>query len=389
MSVFTRPDSKHYWLYLEGAGPHGRGKKERTTIRVDAPTTMQRKDNRQLAEQWYHQRMTQLARGVVHPDEKPKIAFDTFATWFAQHTLPHRRGREREAEMLPRLRAAFGPLPLTEIDRHRVTEWTTERLNTPTVVKKTRRTGARTHTVSPTTVNREVDLLKAILQAAVPKYLASSPLYGMPRLATKTPKRRLLSADEEQKLLKVMSPDDKALFLLGLDSLVRLSDILDVTREDRHGRRVWIADPKAGGGFDVPISKRTQKALDAVPDDGSNYYFNRRRHAKTERDRRNVVGKMLKRYCDLASVPYGRSAGGVTFHWATRRTGATRMLVGGVDPGTVQKIGRWKTPDVVLNIYHELIDEHARNAVEIVGGFPVRSRQRKVRRKQAGKAKTS
>jgi hypothetical protein len=43
------------------------------------------------------------------------------------------------------------------------------------------------------------------------------------------------------------------------------------------------------------------------------------------------------------------------------------MLVNQVDLGTVQKLGRWKTADVVLGIYHELIDAHARRAVESVG----------------------
>ena len=49
-----------------------------------------------------------------------------------------------------------------------------------------------------------------------------------------------------------MTPSDRALFLLGLDSLVRLNDILDVKREDDQGTQVWIADPKSGGGFWVP-----------------------------------------------------------------------------------------------------------------------------------------
>jgi hypothetical protein len=70
--------------------------------------------------------------------------------------------------------------------------------------------------------------------------------------------------------------------------------------------------------------------------------------------------------CFKAGVPYGRAAGGLTFHWATRRTGATRMLTRRIDPGTVQKVGRWKTAAVVLRIYHELLDDQAQRAVESV-----------------------
>lgn len=97
------------------------------------------------------------------------------------------------------------------------------------------------------------------------------------------------------------------------------------------------------------------------------YLFPRRRKARTEASRRSGIKNMLARYCQEADIPYGRMRGGLTFHWATRRTGATRMLTRKVDPGTVQKVGRWKNPDIVLGIYHELIDEKAIAAVESVG----------------------
>jgi integrase len=366
MSVYTRPDSPFYWLWLEGAGPAGRGRKERTKIRVDAPTPSQRRDNRELADVAYHRRMTEVASGAIR-DEKPAITFATFAAWFIEHKLG--RGRERELEILRRLRRDFGPLQLVAIDKHRVEEWMTARLARPTIVKRKKRTAPRRILVSASTVNREVDVLKAVLQAAVPKYLARSPIYGMKRLRTVTPNRRLMTQDEERRLLQVMAADDKALWLLAEDSLVRLSDVLDVKWEDDHGDRIWIADPKAGGGFEVPISKRTRQALAALSKNGSPYIFARRRVARTERDRRNGIRQMLERYCALVDppIPFGRRRGGLTFHWATRRTGATRMLVNHVDIGTVQKIGRWKKPDVVLGIYHELIDEHARAAVDLVG----------------------
>ena len=44
------------------------------------------------------------------------------------------------------------------------------------------------------------------------------------------------------------------------------------------------------------------------------------------------------------------------------------MLTRGVDIGTVPKVGAWKDPTTVLGIYHELIDDVARAAVELVRG---------------------
>lgn len=372
MGVYTRADSPFYWIHPEGySDARGNPLREPTKIRHDAPTPKLRAEAKQLAQAAYHQRMLDLAReGSGLPVGRPAITFGAFVDWYETHELPKRRGAERERTILPTLRTAFGALPLTAIDRAIVAEWMTARAAARHRVAGKRRVRART-LPPPTaaTINREVDVLKGILQLAVPKYLAASPLYGMKRLRALTPKRRVLSVEDEDKLLRVMSRPDKALFLMGLDTLARLGDILDAQWSDDQGDTLWIRDPKVGGGYAVPISARLRLALDALKGRKrrvSGYIFAHRRQAKTERDRRNGIRQMLERYCREADVPYGR-AQGVTFHWATRRTGATRMLTNGVDPGTVQKVGRWKDPSVVLGIYHELIDAKARAAVEIPG----------------------
>lgn len=374
-----RPNSPYWWYRCEGyCDPKGNPLREATKVRIDAPTPEQRKENRRLAEQIYHDRMTALARADHElPSGKPRIRVGAFLDWFVKHELPKRRGREREAEIVTRWRAVFGALWLDEVDQTRVKEWMTARLTTPTQIGKQWRTQARVlPPPSTNTVNREVDVLKAVLQAAVPTYLESSPLFGMKRLRTVTPKRRILTGDEERRLLALMTVEDRAFFLVGEDTLTRLSDIIDLKTSDDHGTHLWIADPKTGGGFYVPVSKRLRRALDARPDDGRTYLFPKFRIAKTDRDRRNGVRQMLEHYCALAGIPFGRRQGGVTFHWATRRTGATRMLSAGSDVGTVQKVGRWKKPDVLLEIYHELMDDDARRAVESVGRRAGRRRPR-------------
>lgn len=373
MGVYIR-DSKFYWLLLDGfRTPTGRPLREPTKILHDAPTPRLKKDAKEAAIRHYHARMAQLAKGAGEGG-KPARTFAEQAEWFTKYLLPRRKGKEREAPLIPKLVAVFGPLAIAAVTRTVVMQhWITPRLTTPTTIAKKKRTAARQVQAGPRTVNREVAVIKAIVQSAVPDYLPDpSPLYGMPLLPTTTPKRRLMTEAEERRLLAVMAVDDKALFLLGLDSLIRLSDLLDVKRADDHKDRVWIGDPKAGGGFEVPISKRARKALDAwyrspTYSEVSGYIFERRRRAKTERDRRNGIRQMLERACREADVPYGRRIGGITFHWATRRTGATRMLTRGVDPGTAQKIGGWATSNVMLSIYHALIDDVAHAAVNSVG----------------------
>jgi len=369
MGVYKRPDSPFYWLRLEGyTDTRGRPRREPTRVRHDAPTPTQRRENRQLAEARFHDRMHALAKGEIE-GPRAAITFGAFLEWWEQHRLPQRKGQERDRYILTRLRADFGAERLAAIDHARVEEWITARLATPTVLVQGQAKRRRIIPATPSTVNREVDLLKSIVQAAVPRYLPRSPLYGMKRLRTETPKRRTLTETEEDKILAVLAPADRALVLVGIDGLCRLSDILDLRREDDHGAYLYIRDPKdpeQSTPYTVPVSTRLRHALDAVPGDDP-YYFAHRRQAAQRRDWRSSVRQMLKRACAKTKVPFGRARGGITFHWATRRTGASRMIAHGVDPKTVQRIGHWASAELVLDIYAEAIDANATRAVEVLG----------------------
>lgn len=343
MGIYTRGDSPFWWYFNEQT-------KERikTEIRVGV-TTQQRRDARQLASDLYHQVMNAHAARVYKlPTAMPAIRFAAYADHFDTHTLAHRKGRDREREMLATLRQFFGRDTattknqlLTAIDRDLVKQFHTW----------------RRPDAAPRTINREVDLLKAMLRDAVPKYLSTSPLVGMPRLPVVQPKRRLLKPEEETQLLAVATdPQDAAILILGLDTLVRLGDLLDLKRTDRDGVWIHVADPKNGEPLDVPLSPRAAAALDAIPGDAP-HYFAKFRKAENPRDWAGSVRQRLEYLCRQVDppLPYGRAKGGITFHWGTRRTGATRMLVKEGRPlKVVQTIGGWKKPDVLLGIYTEV-----------------------------------
>jgi integrase len=221
---------------------------------------------------------------------------------------------------------------------------------------------------SAATVNREVDLLQQILSAAVTAgKLAQSPIYGLKNLPVVKPIRRTMSEVEEELLLEVLAPDDAAILLVGLDTLARLTDILDLQWLDDHGDTLDIRDPKNGQSHTVPISSRLRAALDALPRTGK-YMFARRRRGTTQAIRRKTVANALKRACQKAGLPYGRAARGITFHWSTRRTGATRMIRRGGEKAiaVVQRIGNWKTANVLIGIYQETITDEMKAAVETV-----------------------
>jgi len=356
MGVYARPDSPVWWLRLETTK-----QRERTDIRIGTTTT-QRRDSRMLALDRYHQRMNEIAARLYRlPTAQPMIRFDAYAKKYGADVIALRKGAGRELEILKVLVAHLGHELLSSLDADRVRAYMRE----------------RRQKVAASTVNREIDLLKGMLRDAVPKYLDKSPIAGLKRLPTITPKRRLMTADEERRLLDACEdPQDRALLILGVDTLLRLGDLLDLRRTDRDGPWLFIADPKGGEAFEVALSPRAAAALDAIEHDGP-YYFAKFRKAETPRNWSGSVRQRFEYLCRKAGVTYGRKKGGLSFHWSTRRTGATRMLVQKRVPvPVVQRHGGWKKPDVLLEIYADAQRSDLLKAV----GQPCANRSRRSRK---------
>lgn len=371
MSVFSRPDSKYWWLWLETA-PKGY-QKIRTDILVGF-TKEERKASKNDAEAVYYARMLEAGK-VRHglPVLKDALTFDAFAGWYDTHEIARHRGKVRERKILPRLRTAFGHLDLTDPTwREAVIAWRTERMATPIRRPRAGRRKARLYPpASPATVNREVGLLQQMLsKAAELKHIPSSPLNGLRHLKGTKPLRRIMSPEEESRILTELPPIDRAILIAGLDTLARLGDLLDLKWADYHGDTLDIVDPKNRTPLTVPVSARLKAALAAVPRDPKRpaYIFGKRRSGATPEGWVSTVIGSLKAACERADVPYGRRKNGVTFHWATRRTGATRMIRQGGEKaiGVVQQIGGWKKVDVLVGIYQEVVTAEMRAAVETV-----------------------
>lgn len=356
MGIYIRKDSPFLWMLLEHSGD-----KKSTGILTPKPTDSKAVHDEQwaAAQDIYRAEMTELAKGQRGLSTKrATILFDPYADWYAKYKIPKHKGAERERELLPHLRAAFGSLDLTQIDDARVSEYETARL--AAAVGKTGRT------VKPGTVNREVALLKMMLRDAAPKYLEASPLAGRKELATtKIVKRVVRTADEELRLLATMTPEEQAFYLTGVDSMMRLVNLLNLRRDEDKGTYFDLLDSKTGP-YTAVISTRVRVLLDALPTT-SPYYFPRWRKAKTDRDRRSTVRRWLQRRCKEADIPYGRAIGGVTFHTATRGTGATRLLRAGVDLRTVQLAGHWED---VRSMMEYMEEDPARAAAAVNAHAP-------------------
>lgn len=374
MGVFSRPDSPYWWFWLETA-PRGR-RRERSDIRIGT-TNDARHDSRQLAEARYHQRMNELAAHVHRlPIARDGITVAKLIELYTAHELPHHRGAEREREILRTLRAAFGRVGVDQVDVELVKAWRTKRRTTSRVVEHFGGPKGPRRTFPPPsarTVNKEVDVLQQVFTYAVPKYLAASPIAGLSDLEVVAPKRRLLTARELARLLAQATRLERAFLLLAYDGLIRQGDLIDLQRSDWHGHWLYVAHPKSGEPYEVALSARAEAALKACP--GTGQYIFPGFRATTGRDARAKVRRMFAALCKRAKVKYGRAQHGLTFHWATRRSGATRLVVDRKEAiPAVQKQGGWKRPDVLLGIYAEA-DKAAQLAM--MRSLPVHSRKKR------------
>jgi len=278
----------------------------------------------------------------------------------------HHGGAERERDILKhilRFCAAKHLTELTEITTETLKEYETWRKTVPYVIAHSGGPHGKPRTLpppKPVTINRETAVLKQMLVAAVPTYLEKSPLEDAPFLEWVDPVPRLMSDAERVRLLAALdSPWDRAIFLIGYEGLVRLTNILDFKKTDREygaAGHQWLCvrEPKNNRPYKIKLSKVIIKALDALPPNATEYLFPQRRGAELERNRRGAFATMLRRAAARARVPWGRKHGGNVFHWATRTTGATRM----VDQGgegvlkAVAQMGGWKNTFMLEKTYH-------------------------------------
>jgi integrase len=344
MSLYTRKESRYWWMYLEPTG-----QRKSTSYVVKASTSEQSRANKENALALYHKTITDLT-SQQQTGKKPEIAFRAYADWYAKHVSAKHRGAEREAYALTTLTQHFRETPLSELTANDVSEWLT----------------ARAAQVTVGTANRELDVLKRMLKLSEKKYIDASPLVGFPRLrAQRGQKARpaaILTPAREAKLLAVLTPADRALVLLALCTLFRLSDLLDLKWTDYH--RTWIEafDTKTDRIVRVPVATRARKAVEAIPRAKNAVYLFPERRKGTPGERRNRIKMLLRRACERAKIPYGRAKGGITFH-SFRHTGATRMVAAGVDLRTVQELGGWSRLDQVTRYAHPT-DQTKRSAVE-------------------------
>lgn len=354
MGLFTRPDSPYWWMWIEGTTI----RRSTGVPRKGGSPTQERELKRQAEEIYAAKKAEEAKRAAGLIRTKPVISYTTYAAWYETHHADHHRGADKERSILRQLALYFGSVGnLEDIDADAVKEWMTW----------------RKHQVAEGTVNRELDVLKQLLSTAVPKYLDASPIAGLRRFRVDETEPRILTHDEEDRLLAVCGPVERAFILTAQDTLFRLSTVVNLKwPQVKFDARFIVplnAKVKHEGN---PITDRLLPALQALPRESEWVFPNFHRKGTGATAAKNKAIRLFLHLCQLANIPHSRAANGVTFH-SLRHTGATRALQNGASVRTVMKLGGWKDERSVMRYVHAA-DLDVRVAAESISQRPTHAR---------------
>jgi integrase len=346
MGIYTRPDSPFWWMLLEEGG-----QRLSTGIpRHGGSPEQDRELKRQAKEIYVAKQAFQAKQAAGLITVKPSITFGAYVQWYEKHVVSHRRGATRDQSILRNLVRDLGrQTPLDQIDAHRVREWMTAR---------------KAAGLSASTVNRELDVLKALLTSAVPKYLDRPPLSEIRRFRIAEREPRILTPEEETRLLAVADDEGRALLMVAIDTLMRLSNVVHLQWAQVKQSAIVPLNAKVSHDK-VPITIRMRSALDRLPKDGPYVFASLHRKGSGKTSAKNRAIRLFDALCAQALVPHGHFVNGVTFH-CLRHTGATRALQAGASVRTVMKLGGWKDLRSVLRYTHAT-DLDVQMAAESIG----------------------
>ena len=194
-------------------------------------------------------RSEMLARFPINALALVATVIDALAT-----STPLQRGIRELGEILKTLNRFFGSAILHEITSHRIEQFKRDRLNGTWRAFKQKRAA---NPVKPATVDRELDTLKSILSKAVEwNYLVDSPARGVKRFRVQNRRTRILSPEEQRRLLDacVRTPKLEALLKLALITGPRIGELLALRWEDCQDGYLTFWDTKNGRVRRIPIT---------------------------------------------------------------------------------------------------------------------------------------
>ncbi len=306
---------------------------------------------------------------------QPDVTFKAFAEiYLRDHADLHKRSAKRDREILKTLNRFFGSTVLHEITPHRIEQFKRDRLNGTWRAFKQKKAAKP---VKPGTVNRELDTLKSVLSKAVEwKYLVDSPARGVKRFRLQNRRTRILSPDEQRRLLEACRkmPKLQSLLQLALITGARIGELLTLRWEDCQDGYVTFWQTKNGKVRRIPLTETIATLLAGRPRIHPWVFTN----ARTEKPY-TTIRKVFERALDRAGI----TTGDVTVH-TLRHTALSRMIEHGLDDYTVMSISGHSSTRMLERYTHPTLERRiaALNTFDVSTICP----QNRVQQKEAAEA---
>ena len=271
--------------------------------------------------------------------KEPDVRFNTLAEEYLKYSRVNKKSYQRDGDSMKRLSAYFGERQVSRI--------------TPKLIEKYKM--LRSGQVKPATVNRELACLKHMFTMAIKWGEATTnPVKEVKLFREPKGSLRVLSIEEESKLLAVSAPHLRPIIITALNTGMRKGEILSLTwdRVDFENRVIRIENTKNGEYRAIPMNERLFETLKMV-DKCSAFVF----HIDNGAGLRNV----------RTAFSNAMRRGGIAkcrFH-DLRHTFATRLVMAGADLRTVQELLGHKTITMTMRYSHPT-PRHRMWAVELL-----------------------
>ena len=285
---------------------------------------------------------TRILEGKHGIRRQPDITFREFAkTYLRDHAEVHKRSVHRDQEIIKVFSQVFGGVLLHEITRHRIEQYKRERLQGHWSAYRQRRDASKP--IQPATVNRELDTLRSIFSKAVEwGILIESPARLVKRLRVENQRTRILSLDEQRRLLRACRPQLQAIVAFALITSARISEILTLRWEQIDGDAITFLRTKNDKARRIPLGVTLTEVFKEQSRKSAWVFPNPR----TRRPYTTVL-KSFKRALERASI----GTKDVTLH-TLRHTALSRMLDQGYDDYTVMAISGHSSTRMLARYAH-------------------------------------
>jgi integrase len=298
--------------------------------------------NKRQAERALAVRRGEVLQGRLKiADREPSPRLADFAPQYLAYSEANKRSARRDRFLLKQLLASFGQKRLKEIS-----PWLIEQ-------HKAR----RRREVAPASVNRELACLKHLFSLAIQWGKAQgNPVKAVKFFREDNQVERILTSDEEARLLGAANARLRPVLILALNTGIRLGECLALRWEhvdfDRGALRV--AHSKSGKSRNIPMNRAVVQMLLALraagSRDGPVFQVAGRPVRSVQR-----AFRLARRDADLRDV---------RFH-DLRHTFATRLVTAGVDIVTVSKLLGHSTLAMTMRYAHPAPEDLRRAVLKL------------------------